>query len=353
MSYCTFAIHTHPRPHPGLLHMDKYRVQCPPQHPMHPHCNTPHLLCALTHTSASSLIYTGGRHTSRMPQSRYEPLYTRYHPCVTQGDNTPPAHPAHRQTRTMAAPTLHGEARHPSHLTHRHSLPRAVLLRGTTQPHLLRADRRPLSSPPFRGGRHGPPRSLCSRSPLPSPRRAARPAPHPHRHAAHTPVPAHPRPPSADVPPAPATTPPLGATGPPAARPCGRSTAPGQRQLPSAAPDTCPPRPASPPLPALGPKRPGQPPNARRRGAAGRAGPRAHHGRGGTARPVVLATGSPEEGARCTARARASRRRCQSWVGAAPPPASRDRHRPCALGPGPRAPPRSAAGPALPPQVAP
>lgn len=282
------------------------------QHPVHPHHQTPRLLCTPTHTLPSPLLYTGGADTPLSRPSCFRPpIGTHPLSCAIQGDNAPLPHltcSTHSNHGRSSRYTGRQDTPHPQ--TRGDSLFPPVLQRGSTQPPLLWTDRQTLSSPRLqRWPPQPPPAPHATQGRTPS----TTPAP-PRWVGGRTPVPCHtPAGQAQTLTPAPAATLPPRREGP--ARPRGRSTRPGRRSLPATAAPPAPPpaRPASPPLPALGPERPGQPPKARRqqRGGPGRArpgqaGPQAHHGRGAAARPVVLATRSPEEGARCNACARAA-----------------------------------------------
>lgn len=299
-------------------------------------------------------------HTPATP----DPLYTRAgsnHGCsgVTQGGKTPVT--PHPQTRT----------RHTSSPTDTQAYPlpaRAIGRDNATPPRptcSIRTDRQTdtLSLPHhYSGGRHSPPQS-CPCRPRPADASPHAQAPHPHRHGARAPIPRIPPPAKRRRYARLGRHPPLRAEAParpppgPAAAPDGPTSTRSPRR-PPARPATCPPRLASPPLPALGPEQPDQPPNTgrqRRRRQQQRAGPgraagspwQRHRGEAG-----CPGDEEPRRG-RQVQRLRARRRRRRRSLGrdgAAAGP--RDRHRPCAVGPGRPAPP-SVAGPSLPPQVAP
>lgn len=181
MTYCTSFIRTHPRPHPGLLHMHKHIGQ----HPMHPQGDT--AFRTDTHVTFLPTPYGGTAHLCHAPAALH--THTHYLSRATQRDSTPLPHltrSAHSRTPTMAAPALHGEDTHPPHLiTGTQAVPALPVLS---------------SAPPATD------RQTDTLSTATAADDTARPAPHPHRHCSRTPVPCLPRPPSADVPPGRAAT---------------------------------------------------------------------------------------------------------------------------------------------------
>lgn len=267
-------------------------------------------------------------HTPATP----DPLYTRAgsnHGCsgVTQGGRTPVTPHPQTRTRHTSSPTD----------TQAYPLPARAIGRDNATPPRPTCSRRTdrqtdtLSLPHhYSGGRHSPPQSCPCR---PRPADASPHAQHPIRTATvHArPYPAYPRPPSADATPASAATLPSGLRRRPARRPAPR---PLQTARPALAPrggrPPAPPpaRPASPrrrsppwaPSSRTSPLTPGGSGGGGSSSGPGRAGPQAHHGRGTAARPVVLATRSPEEGARCNACARAAAAAAGAWGGTGPPP---------------------------------